>query len=325
MSVPGWLTGIKSELGARLEAGTLPHALLLLGAAGLGKRALARWLTRRALCARPTPEGDGCGQCRSCGLFAAGTHPDYFHYTPEEGKQQIGVDQIRDLISRAALTRSESEFQVFLIEPAERLNANAANALLKTLEEPTPGTLLLLLAERRDALPATVISRCQVLEVRPPSREQALAWLAAAHPEAAAPAREQALAAAGSPGRAAELLAAGTAESVAGLTGDLVMVAEGRADVAGIAGAWVDEHLEHRLRRLTEVCCALAWRRLGVAQPELPAELERVTAGVDPAALFDAYRRANAGRRLASGNLRPELLIEDWLLAWQRAVAAAGK
>ncbi len=324
MSLPAWLEPLRASLLGRLSGEGLPHALLLLGGPGLGKRSLARWLARRALCNEPAAAGDGCGRCRSCTLFKAGTHPDFVWCRPKEGKQQIAVDQIRELIGKAGLTRSASAHQVFVIEPAERLNLNGANALLKTLEEPTPGTLLLLLAERRDALPATVLSRCQVLAIRRPAKELALGWLRASHPALDETELRRALrAGGGSPGLAGELIAAGAQDQMAGVERSLVAVAEGRQDVAAAAATWVDERLDHRLRWMAELLVAVIWDRLGARResPGSSAALERLTAEADVKALLECYRRTNLGRRLLAGNLRPELLIEDLLLTWQRAVA----
>ena len=322
MNMPAWLAGFREELNHRLEGQSLPHALLLLGRSGLGKRALAHWLCQRALCGQAAA-GDPCGRCRSCELFTAGTHPDFFSCQPPEGKQQITVDQIRDLIARASLTRSQSDHQVFLIEQAERINRHAANAFLKTLEEPTPGTLLILLAERRDALPATVTSRCQVFEIRTPARAQAIAWL---RQDGLALADEQlagALAAAGeAPGVARDLIVAGLHDEKAVVGENLAAVAEGRQDVAAVAARWADQHLHHRLRWMADLLNALVWHRLSV--PRLGAEFDalgRLTAGADLATLFACYHRISVCRRMLNGSLRPELLVEDLLLTWRRAAA----
>jgi DNA polymerase-3 subunit delta' len=168
----------------------LPHALLLTGPAGLGKGAFARRLARGLLCEAPDAEGNACGHCRACHLFQAGSHPDYTVICPEEDSKNanhdsskkkskvIKIDQIRDFCVFLSYTSQYGGYKIVLLEPADRLHVNAANSLLKTLEEPPGNSLLLLVTAQPARLPATVRSRCQIMTFSPPSPEVAFAWLA---------------------------------------------------------------------------------------------------------------------------------------------------
>ena len=182
--LPPWLNGIADEMLSRRAR--WPHALLLGGRQGLGKRALALHWARALLCEAPQADGDACGKCPSCRLVVGSNHPDLRLIEPvvydEEGNAErtdgIGVDRIRDLTAFAQLSSHRRIAKVALVVPAEALNAAAANALLKTLEEPPPGTFLILVSHQPGRLPATIISRCRRLPVAEPESEAAAAWLA---------------------------------------------------------------------------------------------------------------------------------------------------
>lgn len=166
---------------ARLErltrADRLPHALLLAGPDGVGKRRFAAALGAARVCARPGPDG-ACGGCRDCRLVAAASHPDLLQLDAEPGRA-LKIDQVRTLSDFVALRSHAGRLRVVTLIGAERLNINAANALLKTLEEPPAGCLLLLLSAAPGRLPATVRSRCQRLALNLPARGVGLDWLRA--------------------------------------------------------------------------------------------------------------------------------------------------
>ena len=163
-----------------------PHALLIAGRRGLGKRALALHFARALLCEAPRPDGDACGVCSGCLYMAAGAHPDLRLIEPlltdDEGNvtvlDAITVDRIRELTAFTQLSTHRHRAKVAVIAPAEALNAAAANALLKTLEEPPADTYLMLVSHQSARLPATIISRCQRLPVPEPDARAAAAWLA---------------------------------------------------------------------------------------------------------------------------------------------------
>jgi DNA polymerase-3 subunit delta' len=170
------------SLSSALANGRLHHALLFAAPAGMGKRALVDAFAGAALCERRDAQGFACGACRACMLVAAGSHPDLVRVGLElrdDGKQrtEITIDQMRALSQRLSMSSQFGGLQIALVDPADRLNASAANGLLKTLEEPAASTVIVLVADDAARLPATIRSRCQRIDLREPSREEALAWL----------------------------------------------------------------------------------------------------------------------------------------------------
>ncbi|HEY2862757.1 MAG TPA: DNA polymerase III subunit delta' [Casimicrobiaceae bacterium] len=163
-----------------------PQALLIAGRRGLGKRGLALHFARALLCETPLPDGDPCGICHSCVYVAAGTHPDMRLIEPvlvdEDGNitvvDAITVDRIRELTAFTYLSTHRHRAKVAVVVPAEAMNAAAANALLKTLEEPPADTYLMLVSHHPARLPATIVSRCQRLLVPEPDAAAAATWLA---------------------------------------------------------------------------------------------------------------------------------------------------
>jgi DNA polymerase-3 subunit delta' len=177
-----WLAKAREAIASAVTADHLPHALLLQGIPGLGKAALAEWIARYVLCDHPTQ--DACGQCPSCQFYAADNHPDLLRVGVEEGKKQIAIDDIRAMIGALALSSYRGRRKVAVVQPADALNVNGANALLKTLEEPSGSALLILVAVRPERLPATIASRCQRVKISAPEDSVARAWLdATAQPQ----------------------------------------------------------------------------------------------------------------------------------------------
>lgn len=161
-------------LASQLASDRTRHAYLFTGASGLGKSTLARCLMQAFNCTGDLPP---CGQCRPCGLIGRGAHPDMLTVEPEG--TSIKIEAIRDLQAALALRPLEARFRVALIVDAHRLTAAAADALLKTLEEPSAGARLLLVAEGTGAIAPTIVSRCQVMALRPVPARQIEAALAA--------------------------------------------------------------------------------------------------------------------------------------------------
>lgn len=152
------------------------HAYLLQGPAGIGKRALADCLAARLLCQQPQPL-EACGQCKSCHLLAAGTHPDLYLLQPEEVDKAIRVDQVRELVDFVVQTPQLGGRKVVVLEPAEAMNPNAANALLKSLEEPAGNTVMLLVSHQPSRLLPTIRSRCVQQRCPLPGPAESIAWL----------------------------------------------------------------------------------------------------------------------------------------------------
>lgn len=176
-AAPEWTTGERSRLGAAFQAGRLPHALLIHEAPGAGGEWLATWAAQLVLCRGPARAP--CGACAGCRRVWALQHPDVTWLRATPDSRQIRIEQVRELAAELALTAHGGGYKVGILSPADALNRFAANALLKTLEEPPPRTLLVLVATQPSRLPPTVISRCQRLRVRAPTRAEGVAWLTA--------------------------------------------------------------------------------------------------------------------------------------------------
>lgn len=171
-----WQTETWSLFNQRISEQRLPHALMINALEGIGAEILAKAMAYRLLCEQ-VDNGKPCGQCKACELMNAGTHPDLFEIGPEEPGKPIKIDQIRQLCANVAKTSQQGGWKVVVIKPAEAMNIAAANAFLKSLEEPEANTLMILVAHRISRVPTTVRSRCQIESLVVPSREMALNWL----------------------------------------------------------------------------------------------------------------------------------------------------
>lgn len=326
MKLP-WLDEARRQFSQQLLAGRQPHAVLLTGPVGLGKLLLAREMAAALLCLNPGAAADAnaglaCGRCRSCTLFAGGAHPDYrfVSFIPKDKSDELRtviiIDQVRELIHSMQLTNGLSPRKVALIHPADAMNRNAANALLKTLEEPSGEVVLLLVSSDASRLPATIRSRCQSLHLRPPAATEAQQWLQ----KHAGVSQDDAVlalqAAAGSPLQAAVLLQQGRVGEFRQLLASLQRISR---DIEAIAPAY-----EHLIKLdPTEL-----WNWLAIAS----ATQMRACMGIDPLGqnsvesgpvnaksarrYADLHRLANRNRRLLSTTVRRDLLLRDWLIQW---------
>jgi DNA polymerase III subunit delta' len=188
VTVYPWHAGQWREILQRKQG--LPHALLFKGREGIGKLDFVRKVAQSLACTSSADDA-ACGVCQSCRWFAAGAHPDYREILPEilrpeaattaagerKPSQQISVDDIRGLHDFVNLTAHQTGGKTIVLYPAETLNVNAANALLKSLEEPPANTRFMLVAHRPSYLPATIISRCQQVVLPTPPVGAAEQWL----------------------------------------------------------------------------------------------------------------------------------------------------
>jgi DNA polymerase-3 subunit delta' len=154
----------------------LPHALLISGTDGTGKLDFAKKIATALLCTSPI-NNEACQNCKSCKTYQANANPDFMRIELLEGKQQIAVDQIRQLSDFINYTRSYDAHRVILLNPVERMNNNASNSLLKSLEEPANNTVIILVASNLSKIIPTIKSRCQILTLPSPTKMQALSWL----------------------------------------------------------------------------------------------------------------------------------------------------
>jgi DNA polymerase III subunit delta' len=313
-----WHEPLWRQIQQRHAARRLPHALLLAGPAGLGKWMFARRLAQALLCETPEGEGDACGHCRSCRLFQAGSHPDYRVEQPAEEGKAIRIDPIRELCAFLGFTAQYGGYKIALLEPADRLNLNAANSLLKTLEEPPGDCLLLLVTARPARLPATVRSRCQKVSFVPPPASAARAWLAAR--VAGGPDPQVLLDIAGG----APLAALAYADEERwrrrrNLVEHYEQVLTGRADPVRAAESWTQGDLAENLRWLIGWHTDLIRLKMNpesphLNNPDLRAALRR---WADPQLLRALFERLDAAVRLhvwcTTTQVNASLLLEAFL------------
>jgi len=314
-----WLAPQWHRLGSYIQSGRVPQALLVVGREGVGKAQLAESFSKRLLCR--TPGEYACGECASCRLFAAKTHPDFLRIEPEEAGKAIPVDAIRGLIASLALKPQYSGRRVVFISPAHQMNVSSANSLLKTLEEPDEHTTLLLLTDSPQSLPATILSRCQRMDIPVPERSLALAWLAK-HGQ----------------GDNAEVLlslARGTPIKALGLANDGIIekreeffsawrdLAERGGEPATVAEKWSKFPCE------TLADWMISWtmdmirlravpRNRAIDNPDLAERLQSPAQKINMQDLFRFLDRLNAARKMLSSQVNRQLLLEEMLILWLR-------
>ncbi len=313
MNVLPWQTEAFAGLMARHRDGRLPHALLVSGPPGIGKRRFAEAVAAGLLCLSPQADGRACETCPACRLRQAGTHPDFLQVAPEESKF-IRIDQIRELIEKLGLSRHQAAWRVVILDPAEAMNVAAANALLKTLEEPPPETLMLLVASRPAHLPATIRSRCQPLALSLPPREAALAWLEGEGVEEA----DRRLDLAGGAPLAARALDAEALERHGELFAQWQALAAGRADPVKLAAEWIKPGAERPIQWMQGwVADMIRLRQGGAArQAETAGALQGLAAAIDLIRLHRLLERIQEARRLLGSQVNEQTLLEGLLIYW---------
>ena len=180
VATPAWFDVAITEVNAAFGALRLAHGILIHEDPGSGGLELARWIAQRVNCATPRTSPGGplpCGECQSCKWIDADQHPDVTLLTPPEDSEYIKVEPVRDLIAELALTAHGRGYKVAILSPADSLYPNAANSLLKTLEEPPARTLLMLVTSQPARLLPTLRSRCSKLRLAGPSRGDAASYL----------------------------------------------------------------------------------------------------------------------------------------------------
>ena len=347
---------------ATADPNSLHHGLLITGAPGAAKREFAFSLCQLLLCENPiektAAEKSGektaakipCNQCRNCKLFRAGTHPDFHMLTTElearEGRialaaqyceryqdaaarerrakpgKVIAVDQVRLLIERFSMHAHTSARKVALLMPADRLNINAANALLKLLEEPPANSFLILLSALPGKLPATVRSRCMRIPAAAPQPDAAAEWLRMRLPKNDAELAPMLLeAAGGGPLDALKLHAGGFLELQAQFLRDISAMMRGAASALDVAAKFAKHDFPHFVDWLQRVCCGVIRSNAGAGETGGPAAQLGVRRGqFAPEALFNLYDRIGYYRGIAREPLNEQLAVEELTLALRRAL-----
>ena len=298
----------------------LPHALLLSGQQGIGKKHLARAVSRFLLC-QGSQNGSAECQCRACQLFDAETHPDYFEIEPEDKSKAIKIDQIRKVGEAMAATAQQGGYKVVLLSTAEQLNVNAANALLKNLEEPASDTLIILISHVSSLVMPTIKSRCQQMLCPTPNTEQSQQWLAQLGYS------QEALTAlhfsAGAPLLAKALLSDNELDVVKRFVADISTALMPDSALMTLAESWLDIELSRIidwwLQALTIMLKPLNRGSDAINQqaPFLQTLTQQI-ASMDSKAAFHFYDRLLDIKRahIRGANFNKQLLIEELFLDW---------
>lgn len=292
----------------------LAHALLISGPEGLGGLALGKAMSHYLLCNAPTGPL-ACGKCRSCMLIGSKSHPDLFVVQPEESSSAIKIDQIRALTEFVSKTAQQAGRKIVLLAPAEAMNANAANALLKSLEEPAGRTHLILVSPQPSRLLATIRSRCAKLVMNAPGQDQALEWL----DSAGVPNAEPLLAAAGGePLKVLRWFEQDFPAQQARMRKDLEELGAGHRSALAIGKAWLE------FGAVDMLDCLLVWVQTAIKQKQQPQtnaaddSLVEILSAVPVTLLFRYLDKLTHSKKevLSQNNPNLELLLDEVLIGW---------
>jgi len=319
-SLAPWQIQPWQNLVHRFQQKNLPHALLFAGAAGLGKRDFAHRFAKFILC--EVPSEAACDQCRACQLMQAGSHPDFMVVTLElrdEGKMrsEITIDQIRVLSNRLALTSQFGGYQIVLIYPAETMNVSAVNGLLKTLEEPNPGAIIVLVSNQPAKLPATIRSRCQRINFPIPTWQEARHWLTQ---QGIVNSEEALTASIGNPGLAFTWSQTGTLALREEVAKDLQSLSARHDSILDMANRWARDNLDLRLWfaacLVYDEIRAHQTKRKGSSGLALVEKFSKLSIRV-----LEWFDQVNRARQQLGGPLRLELVAFELLIAWRELVS----
>jgi DNA polymerase-3 subunit delta' len=308
----------------------LGHAWLIVGAEGSGKKRWVQFVAASLLCQKSKTQINSlfdennevaiqsfCGTCSSCHLFSQHSHPDFHLIQPE--KKLILVDQVREAAQQAYGTAQRGGWKILVITPAEAMNVNAANALLKVLEEPPASTLLFLLANQPSQLLATLRSRCQQIKLGVPKKVEALAWLEERGCGASAPRLLQL--AHGSPLKAISLSENGNMGDHDSLLDTLSKLAQKKFGVVHAAKLQEGLEITSLLTDMQQICHQIVVS-LQATTPPLDQAVNALLDGVTPRRIHYLYGELNKLRRLAmsSNNPNATLLLEEAFNLWQQCL-----
>ena len=319
-----WLAPLAKAWHGAGTRGRPAHAVLLSGSAGVGKRAAASWMAMQRLGlnapALPTVQVVPVEGERSADHYLA-EHPDFRCLRPPEGKQAILIDQVRELVSELSLTSYEGGAKVALIEPANMLTSNAANSLLKTLEEPQGDALLLLVADRMGTLPATIFSRCQRITISTPPESASLAWLERLRPGAN---WRAALHMAGNAPLAA-IEALERLDVTDAMARDFAQLAERRVSPIDVAARWNQYEPDFVLEWMGRQVQQCIYRTSGAAGESFEGSpAESVLNRIDRRKLFCYLDDINRVRGQSAGSYNVQLTLESLLIDWAQGLNDSG-
>jgi DNA polymerase-3 subunit delta' len=320
-----WHGPARARLAAALSAARLPHALLLHGPDGVGKERFASALAAGLLCRQPGPGLEPCDACAECALSRAGTHPDLHWLRRPDDRKSIGVDAMRDTCEQLGMTSLRGGYRVAIVATAQLMTHSAQNAFLKTLEEPAPQTLLVLITPRPSALLATLRSRCQRVEIARPAADVALEWLSRELDSAPPPGLLDV--AGGAPMRALALAPHYVAleDQMASLLAEL---ASGRIEVTHAASDLLGEGLGTRLDWIERWLAGTFRNRLVQDATQVrippPPKLQRAAGALNMHAAFRIVDLLRESRRLLETTAAPQLVVEALLIELSAAFRNRG-
>jgi DNA polymerase III subunit delta' len=305
------------------KSGRLPHALLLSGPDGVGMEHFAMCFSAYLLC-REKAKAYACGNCKSCVLFKTDNHPDMYRLEPEETAKQIKVDDIRRVIEYIQLSSHYTSNKIALISPAEAMNRNAANALLKTIEEPPPEVIFLLVTSVPARLPVTIRSRCQAQIFSRVSQDLGVDWLSKITGMEGDGARELLNLAQGRPILALEMSENDSIANQKQVLSDLNILSRAPSDVIGIAHQWHDYGTSEVFKWLLGFLTRMARMKLIEdeavnSSSQVNRDLQGITNQLNLTQLVGCYDLAMQHYRAVTGpfNLNRMGLLEDFIIYWQ--------
>ena len=307
---------------ARHRQNRLPHAVMLAGPAGTGKAQFAMALAKAMLCQEPEA-GGACGYCKSCALMASGSHPDFLSVEPEGEGKPIKIDQVRGLVDLVGKRSQFEGLKVVFLAPAETMNINAANALLKSLEEPGADTLLVLVSHQTAGVLPTIRSRCQTIEFAMPPLSHCLPWLESVIGDGEKPGLLLNVAG-GAPLQALKLNNSEWLSVRSTLFQQWAGVLAGKQDPVKTAESWMEYPLtDLSLWLMTwhvDLCKVLAGAEARVINQDLMPGYRELSSLCNGDQSFYCYRKLQSMRALllSQNNPNPQLLLEEWLIACSR-------
>ncbi len=319
-----WQQEIWNLFKYRLDSDKVPHAILLSGPAGMGKQHFARYLAASLLCHSDDKDNhQPCQQCKSCNLLKAGNHPDLDYLFPEEEGKLIKVEQIRELITTINLKSQLERYKVAIIDPADNMNRNAANTLLKTLEEPAAQSVLILISQVKSRLPVTIRSRCQTINFKPVQFEQIKSWLKEQPLEDLSLAQNALAMAKGAPLECLRILSENEINRCRELVSELETIVKQKSDPVRTAERWNSEGADNIFRWLLYIFHELACMKAvndrpgtGIVPPEI---LKRLTNHMDLYRLVQCYDKLSGNNALINSQIsyNAQGLLEDFIIYWQ--------
>ncbi|WP_426417806.1 DNA polymerase III subunit delta' [Aestuariirhabdus sp. LZHN29] len=317
-----WQATQWQRLCAQKATEKLSHAYLLKGARGTGKFSFATAFAGYVLCSQPEGEA-ACGHCKNCNLFRSGSHPDLRILQPEEKSRIIKVDQVREVIEFASKTAQQGGYRVIIINPAEAMNSNSANALLKSLEEPGEKTLILLVSARQGAMLATINSRCQQLPFPLPARQESLEWLGGLSNVEPGELELLLTLADGQPLTALQFANDQILKERARLIEEIGSVTKGKNSPMEIAQRWKDQDVTQLLGWVSGwLADIVRMQQTGdattLSNPDLAAMASYIGSKASSRSLFELLQWVNEQRALSQGsaNLNRHLMLEELLIRW---------